>query len=321
MPSRRGSPLAAWVGDGIPNFTPGRAGHDMWSEPRFIVLHTMVGTEAAARTRFSNPNEGASSTYGVTLDGRIFQYVSELDAAWANGTMYNQPGANLDSISIEHEDDGDYNGPRTPELYAASTRLVADIAAFYGIPLDRDHVNPPSHELGHRECATAPTACPDSLDVSGIVAAALAGGGGGFLADLTAAQQQQLLADAHGAATYGMFGFYADPVTNKPVGAPSYLADQFASIQGQLALLVKGQGVEQAAVAALQGNLAAASAVAALATALQAVKAELDTVAAAQAGGKPADFTALQNAIATAMAHVDVVGHHLGVDAATGVDT
>lgn len=160
------NPAALWLG--TPNFTPGRAGHDM-SQPSWVVLHTMVGTVGQAAARFSQASEQASATYGVGLDGRYYQWVDEADAAWANGaTGQGGKGDNLDSISIEHEDAGDYDGPRTPALYVASAALVRDVCLRYGVPLDRDHV------IGHRECDFASTSCPDGLDVDRIVAMAQA---------------------------------------------------------------------------------------------------------------------------------------------------
>lgn len=161
------NPRARWLGS--PNFTPDRDGHDM-SQPSWVVLHTMVGTADQANARFQDgdpnqPGGPASATYGVKLDGTILQWVDEKDAAWANGnTGTGGVGDNLDAISIEHEDAGDYNGPRTPALYAASAALVRDVCLRYDIPIDRQHV------IGHRECTgNAPTACPDALDMDRIV--------------------------------------------------------------------------------------------------------------------------------------------------------
>lgn len=161
------NPAATWLGS--PNFTADRDGHDMAIQPAYVVLHTMVGTVAGANSRFQQASEQASATYGVGLDGRLYQWVDEKDAPWTNGTWSN-PGSNADSITIEHEDGGDYNGPRTPELYAASAALVRDVCTRYGIPIDRQHV------IGHRECTGASTACPDALDMDRIVAAAAGGG-------------------------------------------------------------------------------------------------------------------------------------------------
>lgn len=154
-------PDATWLGS--PNFTPDRAGHDM-SPPSWVVLHTMVGTLAGAAARFAMAREMASAHYGVGLDGRLWQWVDERDAAWTNGaTGRGGLGDNLDSITIEHEDGGDFDGPRTPELYARSAQLVASVCTRYGMPIDREHV------IGHRECDFASTRCPDALDVDRIV--------------------------------------------------------------------------------------------------------------------------------------------------------
>lgn len=162
------NPKAQWLGS--PNFSPNRNGHDM-TQPSWIVIHTMVGSLASANSRFQQSSQQASATYGVSLKGEIVQWVDEGDGAWANGaTGRGGKGDNLDSISIEHEDNGDYNGPRTPELYAASAWLVHDICQRYAVPIDRAHV------IGHRECDFSSTACPDALDVNRIVAAAAAGG-------------------------------------------------------------------------------------------------------------------------------------------------
>lgn len=173
------NPKAQWLGS--PNFSPNRNGHDM-TQPSWIVIHTMVGSLASANSRFQQSSQQASATYGVGLDGHIVEWVDERDAAWANGaTGRGGKGDNLDSISIEHEDNGDYNGPRTPELYAASAWLVHDICQRYAVPIDRGHV------IGHRECDFSSTACPDALDVNRIVAAAAAGG-----SDMSAKAEEQI---------------------------------------------------------------------------------------------------------------------------------
>ena len=155
------NPAARWLGS--PNFSLDRQGHDL-SPPSWIVLHTMVGTVAGANARFQQSSEQASAHYGVGLDGHLVQWVDEKDGAWANGaTGQGGIGDNLDSVSIEHEDGGDFDGPRTPQLYAASAVLVAELCQRYGIPPDREHV------IGHRECDFANTRCPDALDVERIV--------------------------------------------------------------------------------------------------------------------------------------------------------
>ena len=130
----------------------------------YIILHTMVGTIASANARFQQAAQQASAHYGVGLDGRLVQWVKEQDAAWHAGNFE----MNLDSIGIEHEDKGDYNGPRTPALYESSAQLVAAICKRYGIPCNRTYIRM------HKEVSDAPTACPDSLNVDGIVRRAYA---------------------------------------------------------------------------------------------------------------------------------------------------
>lgn len=162
-----------WIGS--PNYFPGRDGHNPnWTaaDPNsWIVLHTTVSTRDNAAARFTSPSGGASATYMVDLDGTIYQYVREDDGPWTDG-VNDGVGSNLDSITIEHVDNKDYNGPRTPELYEASAQLVADISRRRGIPLI--HRQGGGGVIGHRECAApgGQTACPDGLDVDRIIARA-----------------------------------------------------------------------------------------------------------------------------------------------------
>lgn len=215
------NPRATWRGS--PNYTTNRAGHDM-SQPSWIVLHTMVGTMAGADARFQQSSQQASAHYGVGLDGRLVQWVDEKDAAWTNGaTGRGGVGDNLDSITLEHEDGGDYNGPRTPALYAASSALVRDVCLRYGVPIDRQHI------IGHRECTYAQTSCPDALDVDRIVAAAAQED------DMTPNQAQQL----------------EDVWNFLWLGGAKRLAPQESWLHQQLAALLAGQGAAQADLTAL----------------------------------------------------------------------
>jgi len=140
------------------NFKVGRDGNSI----NKIIIHTVVGSLQSAITTFQNPSRIASAHYIVGLDGRIVQMVKESDTAYHAGNWQ----VNLTSIGIEHADNMDYNGPRTPELYEASARLVLDICKRYNIPIDRQHI------LRHREVSLKPTACPDNLDIDRIVARA-----------------------------------------------------------------------------------------------------------------------------------------------------
>ena len=150
---------------GSPNFAPGRNGHNLVTEPRFVVIHTMVGTIASANARFQQASEQASAHYGVGLDGRIVQWVREEDAAFHAGDFV----VNLDSIGIEHEDGGRFDDPRPDALYRASAELVRDVCQRSGMPIDAQHIRP------HRDFSA--TRCPDALDVARIIREANAGPG------------------------------------------------------------------------------------------------------------------------------------------------
>lgn len=129
---------------------------------KYIVMHTMVGSWQSAANRFNTVGQQASSNYGVKLDGGIIAFLEEYYVPYTNGNYK----SNQESITIEHEDKGDYNGPRTPELYATSAKLVKDICNFYNLPIDREHIKK------HSEVSDKPTACPDSLDLDKIIALA-----------------------------------------------------------------------------------------------------------------------------------------------------
>jgi hypothetical protein len=156
--TRYRNPLATWIPS--PNFWPDRQGHNLDTDPRFIVIHTTVSSIDSAIRSFQSPAREASAHYLVGLDGRLVQMVDEGDAAWHAGSdrPYNP---NDDSIGIEHEDGGDYNGVRPDALYLRSAQLVADICKRYGMSCDDAHIKP--HKF------FAPTACPDALDVARII--------------------------------------------------------------------------------------------------------------------------------------------------------
>lgn len=127
-----------------------------------IVIHTMDGTWEGAAARFDNPSSNVCAHYGIKLDGGLLHWLEEYWTAYHAGNY----AMNQRSIGIEHEDGGDYNGVRPDVLYQTSSKLVADICKFYGIPCDRDHIKK------HNEVSDAPTGCPDALDIDRIVAGA-----------------------------------------------------------------------------------------------------------------------------------------------------
>ena len=151
------------------NYTLGRLGYKVSG----IVIHTMVTSLAGCDTTFANPARGASAHYGIPYNGYndapIHQYVAEGNIAWHCGRFYTDaadPLANVNTIGIEHADNGAYNNPRPDALYECSSQLVREICKRYGIPIDRAHIRK------HKEVSVSPTACPDSLDIDRIVAMA-----------------------------------------------------------------------------------------------------------------------------------------------------
>lgn len=127
-----------------------------------IVLHTIVGTMQSAINLFASPpapGKETSAHYGVRYDGGLVAWLEEYYTAYANGNYnYNQR-----SVTIEHEDMGNYNSPRPEALKQSSARLVADLCKYYGIPCDRQHI------LKHNEVPGSSTACPSTLEVDEIV--------------------------------------------------------------------------------------------------------------------------------------------------------
>lgn len=118
-----------------------------------LVIHTMVGTLAGTDAEFGNPASQRSAHYGVGLDGSVHQYVALTDAAWANGSP--NPGgrwtqtsdnANLHTISIETEDDGNPDGqPVTDDQYSAVLalgRLALDTWPSIQYLVAHEYINP-----------------------------------------------------------------------------------------------------------------------------------------------------------------------------------
>jgi N-acetylmuramoyl-L-alanine amidase len=148
------------------NYTATRLGYSV----RGVIIHTVVGSLASADSAFQDPNRGASAHYGIPYngynDGPIHQYVAESNTAWQCGRFYpdaSDPLANVNTIGIEHADNGAYASPRPEALYVCSAQLVFEICQRYGIPIDRTHIRK------HLEVSQLSTSCPDTLDIDHIV--------------------------------------------------------------------------------------------------------------------------------------------------------
>jgi GH25 family lysozyme M1 (1,4-beta-N-acetylmuramidase) len=127
------------------------------------------------------------------------------------------------------------------------------------------------------------------------------------------------------------YQYVRDPATGlmvKMEGQPNWLPDTVAAAAADAAAtralvtaLVASEGVEAIAIKAIGDNAVAASSIALVLAANAGIKAELDNVAAAQAGGTPADLAALVAAVAVADHHILATATHLGYNAATGADS
>lgn len=142
------------------NYMVGRQGNAI----RFIIIHTIVGTLDSCKVTFQNPNRKASAHYGEGWDDREFNFVKETDTAYHAGNWV----INLQSVGIEHEDKGDYNGVRPDKLYANSAFRVANLCKLYNIPCTREFIRK------HSEVSLTGTACPDALDINRIITEAQA---------------------------------------------------------------------------------------------------------------------------------------------------
>ena len=111
-----------------------------WTNKDTIVVHTIEGTAAGARSWFKNCNSSVSAHYVIAENGTIWQMVREGQVAW-HVSCYNSR-----SIGLEHE--GYAASPSHPQsLYDASALLARDICNDWGIPKEKRTVGPGI--LGH----------------------------------------------------------------------------------------------------------------------------------------------------------------------------
>lgn len=137
------------VWQGSPNFWVGRHSETVVA----IVDHIMQGTMESSDGWFKNTNSQVSAHFGVAKDGRIWQWVSLSDAAWANGipespdmsipwlaeAVNNGWNPNNRTVSIEHEGN---TGEAMPEAQYQATLALHRwlMSQFPAITADRQHV-------------------------------------------------------------------------------------------------------------------------------------------------------------------------------------
>jgi len=85
---------------------------------RYVVIHDTESACAAALNWLTNPRSASSAHFLVCRDGRVYQLVRVVDAAWHAGNTY----INHQSIGIEHE--GYAGQDYTPAQYAATVSIL-----------------------------------------------------------------------------------------------------------------------------------------------------------------------------------------------------
>lgn len=106
-----------------------------------IIIHCMAGTYDAKRCGelFANPSRQASSTYGISSNGDIWQYVEEKNRPWTTGgkkTVNGWTGAMYDQRSVTIEVSNTTLAPDyqvSAEAMNSIVELCADICRRNGI--------------------------------------------------------------------------------------------------------------------------------------------------------------------------------------------
>lgn len=124
-----------------------------------IVIHHNATTNknVAINTWLANGSAQTSAHYEVA-DKEIIGIVGEGTTAWhaGNGNM------NARSIGIENvNNSGAPNWTISNDTFESLSRLVADIAKRYGLPIDSTHIIP------HKSVVS--TACPGGIDVAKVI--------------------------------------------------------------------------------------------------------------------------------------------------------
>ena len=109
------------------NYTKGR------QKPiRCITIHHMAGNLSIEQcgALWQNPSRNGSSHYGIGTDGRIANYVDEVNTAWTNSNW----NSNCESITIETANDQiGGNWHVSDQALNSLIRLVADISKRNGL--------------------------------------------------------------------------------------------------------------------------------------------------------------------------------------------
>ena len=121
------------------------------------VCHWTTGTAESALAHFRNPQAKVSAHYIIDRDGTRIPVLPEADTAYHAGDFF----ANLRTVGIEFVGGEAWANTFTDAQYAEGARLVRELSARYGFPIDAQHVRPHG--------AIVATQCPGPLDIDRIV--------------------------------------------------------------------------------------------------------------------------------------------------------
>ncbi len=138
--------IMQWIGS--PNYDSNRR------PIKRVIIHWIVGNLAASDAVFQSTERGTSAHYAIE-DQTIHQYVKEENVAYHAGNYV----INQESIGIEHSASPDR--PASEETYKTSAKLISLICQKYGIPIDREHIEP------HNKYKA--TQCPGTMDIDKLI--------------------------------------------------------------------------------------------------------------------------------------------------------
>lgn len=153
------------------NFYNGRFGY----KPELIVIHCTDGYFPGDLNWLrGDSNPPVSSSYFISPASGIYQLVDDANGAWHAGRVLNPTAKllkknaagvvinpNYYSLGIEVS----LKPPAlvTPGQWDSLKKLVRELCARHGIPVDRDHI------IGHKEIFSGKT-CPGTINVDQLVA-------------------------------------------------------------------------------------------------------------------------------------------------------
>ncbi len=116
----------------------------------YVVIHDTEESYAQTVSDFQNPSHYASANYVVRgTTGTVTQMVADNDVAWHAGNWY----VNMHAIGVEQEGYAVQGATWfTERLYQTTAALVRYLAAYYHVPLNRQHI------IGHDDVPGVNTA-------------------------------------------------------------------------------------------------------------------------------------------------------------------